>query len=291
MGSAPPKVGGSHFGIAANSAVPGTSKGALCYVSDIGGQMISVCRIGGYEMPSFIFWASLLIFLIFASASLMLLFQCNRVASSLKDLSKVLESISPAQGQPITPLELSRIGEKMRTEKLTSSAWNEFESTLLPSPDLNKIYTTCSVDSVLSKNALIDENVNGALFAAIPGVLTGVGLLMTFVAILDGLSHVSVGANMDVQGIGGLINGLSGKFVSSIVAVTCAVAFVFVERIAYARPQDAYRKLIASLSPRFKRRTTEHLLQSIETQFIAVSQALNELKSPSTKPSGRATGS
>ncbi|MEQ1399746.1 hypothetical protein, partial [Salmonella enterica] len=82
----------------------------------------------------------------------------------------------------------------------------------------DEILSTQSIDHALARNSLVEEHVSTALFKSIPGILTGLGLLMTFVAILDGLSHVSVAANMDVTGIGGLINGLSGKFVSSIVA-------------------------------------------------------------------------
>jgi hypothetical protein len=153
-----------------------------------------------------------------------------------------------------------------------------------------EVYSTQPIESVLTKGALIEENVHSALFNAIPGVLTGLGLLMTFVAILDGLSHVSVAANMDVKGIGGLINGLSGKFISSIVAVTCAVCFVFVERIAYARPSRAYRQLMAQLSGCFRRMTAEHLLYQIQSQLYAqaalqkeFAQTLSQLRGPASE--------
>jgi len=77
---------------------------------------------------------------------------------------------------------------------------------------------------------------------------------------------------MDVKGIGGLINGLSGKFVSSVTAVTCAVLFVFVERIAYSRPHAAYREIIAMLNPKFRRKSAEYLLYQIQRQIHAQTQ-------------------
>jgi hypothetical protein len=256
-------------------SAPGTP-GALCALQDVGGgQLQSVCRVLGYEMPGFIFWASLLILVLFAAASHTLLKQCRAVARSLSRVARQIRSL-PRHSPSEDLVSLRRILEK---ERITAHAWTQFEETLLVPPgEKNTVYATTPVDTAFSKAALIEENVHSALFNAIPGVLTGLGLLMTFVAILDGLSHVTVAANMDVKGIGGLINGLSGKFASSIVAVTCAVCFVFVERIAYSAPQGAYRELLTALASRFRRRTAEHLLQSIRDDLHEQARALGEIQ-------------
>jgi hypothetical protein len=115
----------------------------------------------------------------------------------------------------------------------------------------------------LPRTVLIDENLAGSFFALVPGTLTGLGLLMTFVAILDGLSHVTVTAEMDVQGISGLINGLSGKFFSSIVAVFCAVTFVLAERALLFGPEKLYREMARALNNRLKLRTAEQMLAEL----------------------------
>lgn len=258
---------------APSSAIPlqaGAAPTSLCYRQDIGGQILHICRVSGYEMPSFVFWASLFIFTLFLLSSSGLIQQCARVALSLNRISaKLSKHLGKRATSRITPEELAAIRNAMAAEPLAATSWHSFEETLLISQDESQVYSTSPLEASMSRSFLIDENVHGAFFATVPGILTGLGLLMTFIAILDGLSHVSVTANMDVKGIGGLINGLSGKFVSSIVAVLCAVSFVFVERIAYAQPQAAYRRLMNLLAPRFQRRTAEHLLFSLETQMRA----------------------
>ena len=254
IAGAPPRGGG----VAANN---------LCYYQDMGGgQIVHVCRVAGYEMPTFIFWACLLILFLFIFASRSLIKQCTKIEKDLSELLKLLDSIPKAENNKMTKPILDQMTNLISKEKLVGPAWEQFRETLLVTKN-EEIYSTCALESVVSKQAVIEENVNTALFNALPGVLTGVGLLMTFVAILDGLSHVTVAANMDVRGIGGLINGLSGKFASSIVAVTCAVSFVFIERFAYSKPTKAYRTLINNLSKFFKRRTTEHLLLSIQDKL------------------------
>jgi len=259
------------------TAVTTVSDGSLCAIQDLGGgQMINVCHVLGYDMPGFVFWASLCIFLLFIGASIGLLFQCFDLASVLDRLAHQLERLPKAKGNALTESQLESIRHVMAKEQLVAPVWSRFEETLIVSPDDDEVFSTQPIDTTFSRAALIEDNVQSALFSAIPGVLTGVGLLMTFVAILDGLSHVSVASNMDVKGIGGLINGLSGKFVSSIVAVTCAVLFVFVERIAYSRPAEAYRQLIHRMHERFPRRTMEHLLfQLLKGKSSTVRSARN----------------
>jgi hypothetical protein len=259
--SAPPKPG-----VIPSGGIP---DGALCGAKDLGGgQLQNVCSVLGYEMPSFVFWASLLILLLFAAASLALVWQCLRVSWGLSRISRALEKGGT---------DLASVRKVMKGEPLTHHLWQLFEETLLVSGEGSDCYTTQPVEGAFSKSALIEENVQVGFYNTVPGILTGLGLLMTFVAILDGLSHVTVAANMDVQGIGGLINGLSGKFVSSITAVTCAVSFVFVERIAYSRPTGAYRRLLKQLNARFKRRTTEHLLYGIQSQLASQAAMHKEL--------------
>jgi hypothetical protein len=230
-------------------------------------------------MPSFVFWASLLILALFATSSLALFFQCDGLANSLLRLSRELGKLSYADPQRLSRAELERLSTIMRGEEHVSRAWLGFEETLLVSPLGDDVYTPEALDHSFSKQRLLDENVQGAFFSSLPGILTGLGLLMTFVAILDGLSHVSVTATMDVKGIGGLINGLSGKFVSSVTAVTCAVLFVFVERIAYARPHAAYLTLLSKLGPRFRRKSTEYLLYQIQSQLAELA-ALERARKP-----------
>ncbi len=274
FGSAPslPKAGTPTLPV---SAVPAVSSG--CSYTDVGGQVLHTCRIMGYEMPFFVFIASLIIISIFVFASVALIAQSGRVVRALDWVGKQLKKVKSERG------DLTAIRAIMTKESFTAHAWRMFEETLLASPAGDEAFATQSVESAFSKSLLVEENIQSALFNAIPGVLTGLGLLMTFVAILDGLSHVTVSANMDVQGISGLINGLSGKFVSSIVAVTCAVLFVFIERFAYGRTDQAYRKLLNNLAPRFRRRTTEHLLFHIQSQLITQGAFQRELAQTLTK--------
>jgi len=76
--------------------------------------------------------------------------------------------------------------------------------------------------TVLPYEVVVGRNFHGASFSAFPGILTGSGLTLTFIAILLGLLGVHYDKANSIEPISGidtLINGLSGKFLSSIVAL------------------------------------------------------------------------
>jgi hypothetical protein len=254
-GMNPPKVVG---GVVQQSS--------LCSVQDVGGQALNVCTFAGYEMPAFVFVGSCLIFLLFFVSSVWMIFASLKLTATLSSLqSQIIKNISAKTGK-FTTAELEKLRAIMQKEGTLSNLWDDFESCLIPVGG-SEIYRTRTVESTFTPEAVITPFLGTGFFNAIPGILTGLGLLMTFVAILEGLSHVSVSANMDVKGIGGLINGLSGKFFSSIVALTCAVLFVFVERIAFSRPTQQHRKLVNLISSRIKNKSIESLLNQICNQL------------------------
>jgi hypothetical protein len=89
------------------------------------------------------------------------------------------------------------------------------------------------IDEILDEDTLIGSIYHSSFYQAIPGILTALGLLATFIAILQGLSGVTynpLDSVHPVSGIDALINGLSGKFLTSIVALVVSIIFTFVEK-------------------------------------------------------------
>lgn len=94
-------------------------------------------------------------------------------------------------------------------------------------------FLTRPAGEVLPEEEVIEPFYHASFHQAVPGVVTALGLLGTFTAILLALAGVSYDASnaaRPVSGIDGLINGLAGKFLSSIVALVLSVAFTFVEK-------------------------------------------------------------
>ena len=90
-------------------------------------------------------------------------------------------------------------------------------------------WATASAASAFNATTVIEPRMNQSFFAAFPGMVTGMGLLGTFIAILVALLDVRL-VDGQFQGLDNLISGLSGKFLSSIAALFAATGFLAIER-------------------------------------------------------------
>ncbi|MCG3775625.1 MAG: hypothetical protein JW395_2467 [Nitrospira sp.] len=130
-----------------------------------------------------------------------------------------------------------------------------------------------------ARELLTSDRVIGTMYPArglgyVPGILTSLGLLGTFVALLLGLQGVRVSPDGAVLGIGDLINRLSGKFVTSIAALGLSVVFLMFDHYVLqvwlqrkrARLVDAVDRLLPFLP-------SSRIL--LDVQRLAVQQAVS----------------
>jgi len=145
--------------------------------------------------------------------------------------------------------------------------WNTFRSKLIyrqvsPDADEEQVWAIESSLKTFYEDYFLGNDFNKRHFHAIPGIVTGVGLLMTFAAILVALLDVSIIDNK-VHGLESLIGGLSGKFVSSVAALLSATVFLILEKWAFHRLNSARLSLIGVLDNLMPIRTEAHMLEEI----------------------------
>jgi hypothetical protein len=120
----------------------------------------------------------------------------------------------------------------------------------------------------LPEDEVVSTFYHASFHQAVPGILTALGLLATFVAILLALAGVTYDAQdlaHPVSGIDNLINGLSGKFLSSIIALILGVLFTFVEKkICERQILAAYNDLIKRCKQVFPYLSQSRILLDIQ---------------------------
>ena len=99
------------------------------------------------------------------------------------------------------------------------------------------------------------------------GLLTGLGLLFTFIAIAFGLSHLDL-ASTDTtviqNGIGQLIGGLSAKFMSSICGIGAALFYSWYRPLTLDHVDKQIDLLNKNINSIFKFKYTEQMLYEIK---------------------------
>ena len=160
--------------------------------------------------------------------------------------------------------------------------WHRIESRVESfeyADDRSGWFLTEAPSTVLPYDLVIGRQVNVSLFSAVPGLLTASGLTLTFIAILLALSDVQYDkANTaePIKGIDALINGLSGKFLSSIVALILSMFFTLFERSQMRSLREVYEQLLDAVSsaipPIVPTRILLHIQRSSANQAVSVSQ-------------------
>jgi len=137
-------------------------------------------------------------------------------------------------------------------------------------------WAPASAEAAFSEEALVDARINRSFYLAVPGLVTGLGLLLTFLAILIALLDVKV-EQSQVTGLEGLVAGLSGKFVSSVVALLFASVFLIFERSFLHRLSSARLRLVRAIDGLVPRRTELAILADLQKQFEEQSVAMRML--------------
>ncbi len=122
-----------------------------------------------------------------------------------------------------------------------------------------------SAESSFTEPALWGAHLNRPFYNSLPGVVTSVGLLFTFLAILVALLDVRIDTQTNqIEGLPLLIEGLSGKFVSSIAALLAATIFLLVEKRLAHRLSKGRLRLISSIDALVPRLSSLRVLADLQ---------------------------
>jgi hypothetical protein len=211
-------------------------------------------------IPLPIVLACILLFVVFAVTAAQMIVESGRAVAAVGAFCKAASTgAAPVVGDRRLGLRGDQLqAVRTRCRALRGEAagwWSRVEESIErypPALEPERYWLTLPAREVLPEEDVTGRMYNGAFYQAVPGILTGLGLLATFISILLALKglHVSVTNNTEtVTGIKELIEGLSGKFVSSIVGLLLSMVFILMERRwCERRIENAWHALIGSVS-------------------------------------------
>ncbi len=164
----------------------------------------------------------------------------RRSAGCLRRAARVLEK-SPVQdnGHTVWENELF-MGRQM------SDAWRRF---LQNWTQLDARGMTCDVKGFINDDTAIYAQGNVPLSEMVPGLLTSLGILGTFLGLMRGLGglHIEDAGRM-MQEIPTLIGGMSFAFTTSIAGVSCSLLFQLVNRVTMGSAVNALEGFYTAFS-------------------------------------------
>jgi hypothetical protein len=192
--------------------------------------------------------------------------------------SRALVGFAPPTGQTPSPPtridcdDLRTIETAMQKEPMFRQSWAQFRKTLVlehvPWFVEPRIFSTRRAEEIFTQDTLLSHRVNLAFYSQLPSLVTGIGLLLTFLALFIGLSKLRADGH-EIAGIQGLINGLAGKFLTSIVGLVAANLFTLIEKPVIFRLMNEHHAFLGLIDKLFPRKTMEQMLEQLTPMHSA----------------------
>ena len=137
-----------------------------------------------------------------------------------------LEKSTAAGERPIWR-EARLLGRSLRNE------WQQF---LLNAGQLDMRGIPCDTREYINEETVVDKPGHAQLAELIPGLLTSLGILGTFVGLMQGLTSVDFSnAEGTIQSIPRLLSGMRFAFATSVAGISCSLLFNMFNRMAAGR--------------------------------------------------------
>lgn len=179
--------------------------------------------------------------------------------------------------------DVHRLQAIVEQEPSLADAWTPYRHALItdlpPWYAEPRLFSSQPAADSFRLEPLLHRRIHLPSYQQLPSLLTGLGLLMTFIALLIGLSHLRAEGGA-ILGIQGLVNGLAGKFLTSIVGLVCAHAATFVEKHTTFTLAALHHTCVQHLDRLFPRNHTHDWLAE---QSSGQARALT---APAMRPSG-----
>lgn len=133
--------------------------------------------------------------------------------------------------------EFEQYDESVRHSPVLEHIWHEFDETLIKLPDSEPpaIKNTCGAGEYFTQAAVVGNRLNLRFYNALPNLLTGTGILGTFIGLVAGIWLASKGlASSDAetvkQSLQALLHGASLAFLTSIAGLITSILFSWREK-------------------------------------------------------------
>ena len=134
---------------------------------------------------------------------------------------------STARGERPLWREARFLGRSLRNE------WQQF---LLNAAQLDLRGMPCDTREYINEETVIDKPGHSQLAELIPGLLTSLGILGTFMGLMQGLTSVDFSnAEGTIQSIPQLLGGMRFAFATSVAGIACSLVFNMLNRMAAGR--------------------------------------------------------
>jgi ABC-type transporter Mla subunit MlaD len=220
-----------------------------------------------FEIQLSAFFVALL-YLITVGFLLHLIFSFFRAFERVSWFNKNLKEVS-TQNVASKRIDLQSAAQQEFKVDSVGHLWQEFDETLIEVRKDGETHLFNTFDAVyfFNSSTLAKGVTENRLVAAVPGFLTAIGVIGTFVGLQIGLSEINISSDVTLDemkaGISAVIGGAKVAFMTSVWGVFLSVVFNFIEKLIELVIRNKIHKLQNKIDEIFPRLSPESQLQTI----------------------------
>lgn len=253
--------------------------------------------------PDAVMWLCAAILCVFVFFLLIFIIKSRSISRQLNIAKKI---IGKFQEPSEFAKEFESVDEQLRSVDIISNRWSEFvEILILPRQDEPQVIkNTDDPVSYFSLDDVVVGRLNLRLYNAVPNILTGLGILFTFIGLSFGIylaqeSIVSTSQKDMLEALSSLLGGASLAFWTSVAGLFLSLIFNIIEKRKVHGLQRLIGQFNVSLESLLDRTTEEKIaneilresqqqriqLQKFNTDLaVSIASALDEKLASSLKP-------
>lgn len=214
------------------------------------------------------------------------------VSPIIKELQSAISRIKRSErNKQAFPEDYYEFKEWMEATNYLKDSWREFEETLLiPGEDFDddrQVILNTHLTSVhFNQKNILWHNVNMRFYNALPNMLTGLGIIGTFIGLAIGIYIAAPGLNSESiddakVALNQLLSGASLAFFTSIAGLSTSLLFSFLEKKRIHKFNKCCQNLVAEIDARVEYFSAERLasksLNEFQKQSLALESFANDL--------------
>lgn len=183
------------------------------------------------------------------------------------DRSYAVLAATPAKAREFVG-SYEAVSMTLQTDGILGPAWRDWAATLItPIGPGIPIRSTSRPETYFSTELLRACRINPRLHAAMPNLLVGVGLLLTFLGLSIALSAAGniVSSPERITGLKGLLDAASAKFVTSLVGLLCSLIYTVLRGQWLVKAERSLDRFLAGLEERIPLATPANLQAEANT--------------------------
>ena len=218
--------------------------------------------------------------LVAAVSSVFVIFSYYRSRRNVSFFNKLLKG---AERENLAAQYRAMRKEATDKHKDLGNIWNEFHESLVFRQASERVHNTLDAEHFFNTHSLAGGLTDNRLYAAIPGLLTALGVLGTFLGLSLGLASLAdisdAGESVEKlkHQVFGMIDGASIAFVTSLWGIGTSFVFNFGEKLLERSIRSRIAKLQRTVDYLFPRITPEHSLVEIQDTSQKTAMALDEM--------------